>query len=125
MFLEGVAGLAGQAGELIFAFLAAQDSVAAFTAAEIDREIGGDAIEPGREARAGFEFGQILIGADERFLSQFEGIIGVVDDGHGDADHSPLIALDQRAEGLRVTAARPLDELGLVGHWARWFTQMG
>src|SRR3989442_1096523 len=103
--LKGVAARARQALNFIFGVLSAQHSMAILAAAKVNREIGGDAIEPGREARTGFELGEVLVGADEGFLSQLNSIILVMHDGLRDADHPPLLSLNQGAESLKGTIA--------------------
>ena len=97
--------------------------MAPLAAAEIDREIGGDTIEPGRKARTRFELGEVLVGANEGFLSQLNSIILVVHDRLCDADHAPLVALNQGAESLRVTIPRQLKQFGFVGFGAQCSTQ--
>lgn len=68
-----------QASNLGFCLFAAQHRMASLMAAEIDRDIGSDPVEPGREARTRFEPWQILEGADEGLLCQFKCIILIMD----------------------------------------------
>src|ERR1700730_15262638 len=70
--LEGVAARARQALNFSFGVLAAQHGMAPLAAAEIDREIGGDTIEPSGKARTRFELGKIFVGTNKGFLSQLK-----------------------------------------------------
>jgi hypothetical protein len=54
---------------------ATSSPVLSLAATKVDREIGGDAIEPSRKARTRFELGKVLVGANEGFLGQLNRII--------------------------------------------------
>ena len=94
--------------------------MAAFATPEINREIGRDPIQPCREARARFELLEVLIRANKGFLRQFQRIILIMDHRQRDADHPPLIALDQSTEGIPVSLPCPFDEFGFVAVLTTW-----
>src|ERR1700674_1044941 len=73
-----VALRAGQAADLVVRVLAPQHDVPALAAAEIDREVGRDPIEPSRKAGARFESGQVLESTDKCLLRKLYRIILVV-----------------------------------------------
>src|SRR5260221_10214072 len=107
--LVGVAPGARQAVDLVFGVLATEYLMTSFATAEIDREVGVDAIKPSREARAGLELGEILVGTNKRLLGQLNRVILIVYHGLRDSDHAPLIAFNQYPESLRVTIPSPLE----------------
>src|ERR1700683_3278527 len=74
-FRKVIATLAGQPAKFNLPFPAAEHRVAAFAAAEVDRQISGDPVEPGRETRTRFKFRKILIGANKGLLREFKRII--------------------------------------------------
>src|SRR5208283_1751180 len=99
-FRKGIATLAGQAAKFELAFLATKHRVAAFAAAEVDRQISGDPIEPGRETRTRFEFRKILIGANKGLLREFKRVILIMHHRHRNPHDAMLIALHQYPERL-------------------------
>src|SRR5258708_27762229 len=113
-FLERIAELARQPLDLGFGFLAAHRRMAALAAAKIDRDVGGNSVQPGREARARFEFADVFKSTYETLLSQLQRIFLIMNHCHRDSDDSPLITLDQDAKRLGVPPFGPLDELGFV-----------
>lgn len=56
--------------------------------------IGGDTVEPGRDVEFGIGAAKVLVGADETFLGQVEGIIRVAHHPIGERVDLPLVALD-------------------------------
>src|SRR5258708_15275255 len=122
-FLKRIAHFARQPLNLGFGFLTAHRRMPSLAAAEIDRDVSGNPVHPGRKARARFEFADILKSTYESLLCQLERIFLVVDYRHHDADHPPLIALDQDAKRPRVPFLGPLDELGFVPVLAVWLVQ--
>src|SRR5580704_8529969 len=77
-----IAELARQPLELGFGFLTAHRRTALFATAKIDCEVGGNPVQPGRKARARFEFADVRESTYESLLSQLERIFLVVNHRH-------------------------------------------
>ena len=98
--------------------------MASLAAPEIDREVGRDAIKPGREARSRFEFRKIFIGANKGLLRQFNRIILIVHHRQRDSNNSPLVSFHQNAERSRIALARAFDKFGFITVLAAWCSQL-
>jgi hypothetical protein len=75
-----------------------------------------DPAQPGREGLRVEQPRQAAPGDQERLLGHVAGEVGIVQERHGRAVGQPLVALDQRGEGLEVALARALHQRRQV-HW--------
>ena len=91
-----------------------QHHVASLAAPEIDREVGRDPIEPGREAGSRLELREVFIGANESFLRQFNRVILIVHHRQRDSDYAALVSLHQNAECRRIALAGAFDKFGFI-----------
>src|ERR1700739_2734580 len=71
-FLERIAELARQGPNFGFGFFTAHRRMASLAAAKIDRDVGGNPVQPGREARARFEFADVLKSTYKALLRQLQ-----------------------------------------------------
>ena len=112
--LVGIAARTRQAIDFRLGVFTAEHLMAALAAAEIDREIGCDAIKPGGKARPRLEFGKVLVSTNKGFLRQFNRVILIVHDRLRHPDHAPLVSFDQNPEGLRVPVPGPFQQFCFV-----------
>src|SRR5579885_3214426 len=68
----------------------------------VNRIVRGDAIDPRAKVRAGLEFFKLLIGAQERLLDDFLGVVLVAGQAIGQPVYVAAIALDQKAIAVPI-----------------------
>src|SRR5438270_840969 len=84
-------------------------------AAAVEREVGGDAVQPGREGRPPAESGKRDVRAQEGLLRDVPGLVAVLHHAEGEAVDARLVFLDQLFECPGVALPRCEGESGVVG----------
>src|SRR6185436_6784371 len=80
---------------------------AAGAAEKVDREVGGDAVEPGVERVLFVVAVDLVPHAKEDHLGDVPGVLGVADDAPGEGTHGRGLAGHERFEGDHFAAPRP------------------
>ena len=83
-------------------------------AAVTEAGVDGNAVQPGREGSSFLKTvytGECL---EERFLSQFEGIIMVSGHSEEEGENAVLVKVHEYAEGITIAVAAPVDEFCFI-----------
>ena len=81
----------------------------------VERDVDGDAIEPGAERRISLELAERAIGADERVLRQIARVLVIADEAKADLIDAPPIAFDDEIERVALAVEGGLDERAIIG----------
>jgi hypothetical protein len=87
----------------------------------VEPEVDADPEQPGAEPSRRVEPIEPIVNFPERLLRQVAGQFFVVNQPRQDADQFPLVAEDQRGEGLVVAGAGTFDQAGLAPFAGRRF----
>ena len=74
----------------------------------VERGVGGDAVDPGRERRPAVEPVEVAHDADHRLLGGVVGVAGAAGDPAADGVHTVVVASEQLIHRGRVAAPAPL-----------------
>jgi len=79
----------------------------------VQREIYGNAVDPGEGLASTVESIQRPVGPHERFLRHILRLRGTPQQMQGQSIHAPLVLADERSESFSVSAAGSLDEFAI------------